>query len=334
MYKYVLLSIIILIPYIFLVSCLDTQDIINNTDNKTDAIEHNKPFIVQALYFQPKNAPSYEEMKPKIQDLLFRAHRIFGAQINRNGFEWKSFNILHDDNDEIIVHHVKGDNDKNYYSKSTSRILNALPDEFNFAEPYDKKDNIMVIIVGGVDNVAETASGVGNGFTNGRFGGYAIIAGKRFGSILIGHELGHVFGLLHTTDCKNCLMRHNLYNDKLQHYEARWLDKHYAFNLERHNDFLYPNIDKEYYKISDTDNGSIKIEFKAKSTIGLHQAHLYYIPGGVIAGWQYLNGEEESIISFEVKKDILINKRIYLSVMNINGGIGEYKFGVLLRSGE
>lgn len=270
-------------------------------------------FVVQTIYFQPTDAPDIDKIREKIQDIMKETQDLYKSEMNRHGFGNKTFRLQERDN-KVIVHHVNGNNASHHYeNNSWNRILADLPNKFNTnTEPWNKQDSIMVIIVGGIRHIDGWAWGVGWPRHSNRYGGTCINAegSGHFNAHLIFHEIGHCFGLYHKEP--------NIHADgKLEHYEARWLDKHYHFNNITNN-FTFPKTLKDNPIMTNMENSIIRFELDVTSNIGLHQAQIFRKSDIIVIDWDYLNGNNRDTATFEVSREKW-DTTVVLQIMDTRG---------------
>ena len=268
-------------------------------------------FIVETIYFKPSDIAQVRT--DKIKEFVDAAQELYASEMDRNGFGKKTFRLERDANRDIIIHKVNGRHDWQYYTFNTwEKIQPELPDRFNpDTPPWDKQDRVRLIIVGGLEATNGVSWGAGWPYHSNRYGGGVLIATNsgHFTAGLIFHELGHAFGLYHKPEGKD--------PEALEHYEARWLDKHYQFN-NRTNNFILPKVEWQNPKLTALKPDNIKLEVIASSDIGLHQAEVYRQHDIRVIDWDYLNGEKRDVITLEANRRNW-DSNIVLKVMDTGG---------------
>ena len=274
-------------------------------------IETHARFIVETIYFKPSDIGNHR--MDKIKKMVEGAQILYEMEMDRNGFGKKTFRLERDANRDIIIHRVNGRHGWQHYTFNTwEKIQPELPDRFNpDTPPWDKQDRVRLIIVGGLEATNGVSWGAGWPYHSNRYGGGVLIATNsgHFTEGLIFHELGHAFGLHHKPEGKD--------PEVLEHYEARWLDKHYQFN-NRVNNFVLPKVEWQNPKLTALKPDSIKLEVIANSDIGLHQAEVYRQHDIQVIDWDYLNGEKRSVITLEANRHNWDSK-VVLKVMDTIG---------------
>ncbi len=282
-----------------------------------------KSFLIQVVYFEPSNSKRFKKMKPKIEKSILDSQRIFGLGLQAHGFGFKTFKYEKDEKGKLVIHVVKGKHKVMHYKDKThNRVLSEVPREFQFfgGAPGKNKDKIVVFVVGGVSVVESSRAGFGYNFQNGRYGGLCFIAGNRISSMLVGHEIGHTFGLFHRNSCNGCLMNasRNM-GDVLKPEQARWLDKSYFFNDKKSNR-VYPNIRDENYVMRKFGN-SLQFQLGISSETGLHQIRVHKWRFGPTFLRKYYNGEKKTILFINVNKNNIPKEGFYVTVMNTDGAM-------------
>ena len=248
-------------------------------------------FIVETIYFKPSDIANART--DKTEAVVDAAQELYASQMDSNGFGRKTFRLEREGNGKVKVHIVRDRHGWRHYLNGTwDKVLPELSDRFNpTTPPWDKQDSIRLIIIGGV-NFVNGNWGQGWPHHSNRYGGNVIIAedSGHFDRVLVFHELGHAFGLYHKPEGSDA--------GALEHYEARWLDKHYHFN-NRANNFTFPKVEVHNPKLIATKEDKIRMEVIANSNIGLHQAMLVKNDDIQVIGWDYLNGDNRAIISIE-----------------------------------
>ena len=261
----------------------------------TTNIYSQNQFVVQTIYFKPTDAVPFENIKDRIANIMNETQQLYADEMERNGFNRKTFKLERDGNNKIKIHLVNGKNNTQYYiDKVYDKLLPELPDKFNpNTPPVNKQDSIRLIIVGGINFVSlPNIIGLGWGYNTLRYGGEAVVvANHNFTTGLVFHELGHCFGLYHIVISIHLL----------EDYEARWLDKHYHFN-NKNNNFTYPKPIHKNPTLTDIGNDIIKFELPVISDIGLYQAQIFNVRNIIVLDWDYFNGEQQGVVSFEIPR--------------------------------
>lgn len=160
-------------------------------------------FVVHVIYFKPTDAGDIDS---NYHDRILKdIQKYLQSEMTRHGFTDKTFPLELDDDDKLVIHTINGKHNGEHYFREdmyrmfTDLIEPELPVEFNNQRNWNSRDNVHLIIVGGV----KIAGNRGMGFTwhAGRWGGNATVrmsAIEQFPNhylALVAHELGHAFAL-------------------------------------------------------------------------------------------------------------------------------------------
>ena len=284
-------------------------------------------FVVKTIFFKPTDAAVVSDAK--IAGLLRGAQRLYADEMQRQGFGRKTFR-LEEINGNVSVHRVNGRRTWNQYLNNTwENVLAELPDRFNpNTEPWEKQDDIHIIIVGGIHLVDNSGWGVGWPHHSNRYGGNMVVAANsgHLNISLIAHELGHCFGLYHKPEGTDPDP------PSLEHYEARWLDRHYHFN-NRANNFTFPRTIGSPTLTAVPKMDKIQFQLQVSSNIGLHQAVVIRDPNVLVVGWDYMNGETHGTIEFQADRWKWRNK-VTVMIMDTLGNYHMKDFHVTLPEHE
>ena len=164
-------------------------------------------FDVHVIYFKPTDAGDIDhEYHDKIMKDI---QQYYQSEMTRHGFTDKTFPLETDtDNKLIIIHIINAKHNSEHYfrdtmSKMFKEIEPELPFKFNNQQNWDSRDNVHLIVVGGVRMDRNLLGTQGMGFTwlGGRWGGNAAANMNYINHFphhylgLVAHELGHALGL-------------------------------------------------------------------------------------------------------------------------------------------
>ena len=268
------------------------------------------PFIVQTIYFQPTNAPAPTD---RIAELMIKVQDLYRAEMERNGYDAKTFRLEKDNAGKVVVHTIEGQHNIAHYQATTSAsILRELPAKFK------NKNNIQVVIVAGLRGVNNTQCGVGWPTVGGSNGGSAFIAMAcgSFGVRLIAHELGHAFGLYHNIIGTPSIMGGGNKNE-LNDYESRWLDKHHYFN----NVHRINNIPKvvNVLPFKAIELKTVLFRFNIENIDELHQAQAFRASDTSIVAWCELENNKDTAEFLISRSIIRKEQQLWLQIMDTQG---------------
>ena len=294
-------------------------------------------FVVRVVYFQPTDAPdgNWHQINSIIQD----AKRIY--QDAMGSYNSKTFDYEKDANGNLKVALVKGNNISEFYATADgyNRVNIEMHNSFNFFNQ-NTHNSANLVIVSGVDKFTDTLVGAAIPINGRKSGGYAwVCGGVHFNSILVAHEIGHIFGLHHNSDT-SYLMYASATGRSLFDYETSWLNKSHYFN-NKHDQSNIP-VFVGYHGNTSIDKNENLFKFELKSDAGLHQV-VVEIFGLVVAKSITVHGNHR-VIEVPMHRNYFRNhKTIRLNIMDINGNIAAivlnpdyaeayyYRGGALLR---
>ena len=235
-----------------------------------------QPERVRLFYFLPRDRPVRPDRVTAFRQLVKDAQQFYADEMERHGFGRKIFRVETDKDGEPFVHHVDGNFKDAYYHKGTAdKVWKEITQRFDV--PKD-------LYVCAIDISNEMINGdtCGEGKTVWREGGQEIIipaSGHCFNVGLLGHELGHGFGLAHDFRDDAHLMSYGALRNELSSCAAEWLDANPFFNTDQSSSNTPFQINKDTTvkmlpPIEVPPNG-VRLRFKVNDPDGLHQAQLY-----------------------------------------------------------
>ena len=162
-------------------------------------------FDVHVLYFKPIDAPDVDhEYHDKIMKDIQKYYQL---EMTRHGFTDKTFPLETDENGKLVIHTINAKHNTDHYDTNANDNWNSvrseLPYKFNNDLNWDSRDNVHLIILGGLQMHGQWGRGFAWGHTwhSGRWGGNAIVTMDMIDDFphhylsVVAHELGHAFGL-------------------------------------------------------------------------------------------------------------------------------------------
>lgn len=292
-------------------------------------------FIVRVIYFKPQDASpiNHEKYNEIIKDM----QEFFWKEMIRLGYGNKTFRIETDDNDDLIIHTVNGRHAGEHY---TGEIFNAyyqkiskeIPFAINNTTNREQQDNIYIVIVGGVEIVADgLGSPWGGGWTfSGNAVGGSAIVNENFENLypnhfksIIGHEFGHALEWQHNTS-PNALMGPLPFGSfgQITDFEARLLNKHHFFN-DVHILNGPPEVVGDV-NLKSVGKNTIRLQIEVQSQVGLY--HCQISKGQDYLGSDDIEGQND-FVEIDIPRHTLFNgDTIDVLIMDINGNKKERRF--------
>ena len=267
-------------------------------------------FIVRTIYFQPTDAPG---PTPQISELLTETQDFFRSEMERHGYGAKTFRHETDGNGNIDIHIIKGKHKADHYLQDTyRRVGQELP--FKFTLDPIAKDNVHVIVIGGMNELDNGSVGYAWYYHGDKSGGVAVIGAKALEFRLVAHEIGHTFGLKHT-GLPGALMGSS--DDRLLDYETHWLDRHHFFN-----DTQIRNNLPQFVKILPIEalkDRMVRFKIVAQSKNGLYHAQMYVHRWSFVIGATAIQGKDATFEIDARRGYIRKDNQVSIQIMDIHG---------------
>lgn len=172
-------------------------------------------FDVHVLYFKPIDAP---EIDREYHDKILKdIQKYYQSEMTRHGFTNKTFPLETDKDNKLVIHIINAKHDSDHYDISgdgnwelkeeialfKEKIEPELPFRFNNQQNWDSRDNVHLIVIGGLQMNGNWNGGTAIGHTwhGGRWGGNASVTMDMINDFpnhyigVVAHELGHAFAL-------------------------------------------------------------------------------------------------------------------------------------------
>ena len=237
-------------------------------------------YIVRVIYFHPNDIEPQEDSVNTLKTMVKDIQTFYADEMERHGYGRKTFRLETDANDDVILHHMKGNFDHTRYNDDI-RSPNAR-NEIEGRLDFSKK----IIYLIWVDRYAPEAHA---GAVKGNAGGESVrgetwIFPFNFDSgvwwvyrdawTTIAHEIGHAFGLRHDFRNHTYIMSYGSeYRSELSSCAAKWLEAHKYFN-----DTATPINDNTAIQMLPLTlaepSATIRFQFEISDPDGLHQVIL------------------------------------------------------------
>ena len=272
-------------------------------------------YDIKMVHFLPAGETSTAQERENIRRFTRSAQNLYRNEMARHGYANKTFTLDHQ------VYVVEGRKKPNTYTS-----IAMLDRDFqHFRDKHGNRHGYLVFVK--IESIPGGWNcGVAGSWNNGQnrgdiYGGRAYIAYSdkcllSHKEILIGHEIGHVFGLRHDLNqVPNTIMTTG---KTLSPMQADWLSvSHYfqrkqkfgrAPELKHQHGFI--NSDEDYIVIMSVEDDS-----------GLHYAQLWY---DHIAHFFKLQGQND-IVVFQIHAHSVIHNKLNVTLVDIDGNRTYYK---------
>ena len=301
-----------------------------------------EPRIVRLVYFLPSDRAPQRDIDTKLDTLIGDVQQFYADEMERHGFEGKTFTFETDENGRAMVHHVDGQFTDSYYHQGTFGKVSK-----EIAEKFDMPQHIyMVAIDVSNERIGTRSCGEANRFWD-RGGREFIIpaSGDCFNVLTTAHELGHAFGLDHDFRNDAYIMSYGITSirgrnrDRISKCAAEWLDAHRFFNSNQTAFNESAQINKrtviQMLPPLAYSPKAIRLRFEVTDTDGLHQAQLI-IPTTVtdpvegsrikLHGCKPLSGTNNSLEFITTELTVDPAAEVILQVIDVYGGITRSRF--------
>ena len=285
-----------------------------------------EPHTVRLIYFLPNDRAPQQDIDTKLDTLIREVQQFYADEMERHGFEGKTFTFETNVNGKAAVHHVDGQfTDSHYHQNTAHKVREEIQQQFY--APHR-------IYAVAIDISSERLCGEAKALPVDRSDKMFVMpaSGHCFNLSLAAHELGHTFGLQHD-------FRNDVYTmsygkrGRLSKCAAEWLDANRFFNSSQ-TSFNEPATIQILPPLAYSSN-AIRLRFEVTDTDGLHQAQLI-IPttardpvegsGIKLHGCKSLRGENSSLEFITTELTVEPATEVILHVIDVYGGITRSRF--------
>ena len=167
-------------------------------------------FDVHIIYFKPTDAGNIDKVYH--DTILKDIQKYLQSEMTRHGFTDKTFPLELDTDGKVVIHTVNGNHNTAHYDPENpdnnfdifdDRVEPELPFQFNNQQNWASRDNVQLIIMGGIKLNGDWDGGEEWGFAwhGGRWGGVAFVTMDKINDFpnhylgVVAHNLGYAFGL-------------------------------------------------------------------------------------------------------------------------------------------
>ena len=303
--------------------------------DNTESLNVGEPRTVRLIYFLPSDRSPQRDIDVKMDTLIREVQQFYADEMERHGFEEKTFTFENDATGKTVVHRVDGQFTDSYYHQGTFGKVSK-----EIAEKFDMPQHIYFVAVDISSELIDSWCGEASRFWD-RGGREFIIpaSGHCFNVLTTAHELGHAFGLDHDFRNDTYIMSYGSNRIRLSKCAAEWLDAHRFFNSSQTSFNESARTNKSaaiqmFPPLAYSPN-AIRLRFEVTDTDGLHQAQLIIpttaadpVEGSRIKlhGCKSLNGESNTIEFITTELTMEPATEVILQVIDVYGGITRSRF--------
>ena len=290
---------------------------------------------VRVVYFLPNDRQPQPDIDTKLDTLIKDVQRFYADEMERHGFDRKTFRLETDEDGNAIVHHVKGRyGDAHYRNNTEQSVFEETEEQFDRSKNIyfyviDASSEVLYFNDGEGEACGQGAGGTGGGHSTLPASGACIVGD--FGFTNAAHELGHAFGLAHDFHDDAYIMSYgHIYRSKLSLCHAEWLNAHRYFNAAQtstHNsETMIKMLPSEI-----SPPHALRLRFQINDPDGLHHVRLLTPATEIYEGVGFpklldcksLNGDNNTVEFITTELALAHSEKeklpIILQVMDVNG---------------
>ena len=258
-----------------------------------------EPRTVRMIYFLPNDRSYRADVVQKMKDEIRTVQTFYAEQMQAAGYGAITFRFETDPQGEPMIHRVDGGHpDSHYLDNTIDSVSNELSGLFNLdANIY------LTVIDNSIDRVSSSGCSAGGfGWRQSKNAGGVLVANE-FEWDLLGHELGHAFGLLHDFRNATYVMSYGQVQNQLSVCSAEFLVVHPYFNpdvpIEEGSSLTIELISPRTYPAG---SKNVSIQLKVSDSEELHQVLLFgsnAFGTSSLMACRRLGREKDALIEFD-----------------------------------
>ena len=284
-----------------------------------------EPRTVRLIYFLPSDRSPQQNIDTKLDTLIRDVQQFYTDEMERHGFEGKTFTFENDATGKAVVHRVDGQFTDSYYRQNSfHKVWDEIREQF-----YTPQNNIYFTAIDiGNERVGRSYNEVCSvGDSHGASTGHVLIpaSGDCFNLKTAAHELGHAFGLEHDFRSDAYIMSFGRDPDKLSECAAEWLEAHRYFNIDQSQTHFDNPTTIQMLSPLASPPYAIRLRFEVTDPDGVHQVQLLTpatirnqgLSQSKLLSCKRLNGETDTI---EIE---LITNQLTVNSEHFRDGVSE-----------
>ncbi len=278
--------------------------------------------IVKVIYFVPRDRTFQWTIPQTLDTQIKKVQSLYADQMEAHGFGRKTFGIETDDDDTLIVHPVFGlHDDTHYHEDSLNKTIDEISGRFNI------ETDVYLIVLDVSTELVDGYCGIG------RYdGGPAIVPASGDcmkddnGVVLIAHELGHTFNLVHDFRNDSHIMSYGHNRTEFSDCAAALLNVSPFFNDSRNNTNTSASIELLTPWTYPANAETVSLQFKVSDSDGIYQVQFEHAPAEDIASLtdcKKFDNTETETVEFTLPPDAssVETNRVWIRVVDQNGYI-------------
>ena len=275
---------------------------------------------VRLIYFYPNDRRPQPSINAQVDRIIKDVQVFYARELERHGHGIKTYRFESDAEENVLVHHIKGQFDQAYYQDNPyNKILTEIYTHFDRSQ-----DIFLLFLEVSGEFLGRDVCGLGGVHGNG--GGSAMFPalGDCFSFRIVAHELGHALGLYHDHREPNLMSGSTGYLARLSESASLFLAVHPIFNSHQVHFNALPKVQR-LFPIA-LPSGNISIRFAVTHEVELHQVQLYTeaipidpLPGTKLLAGQHLNGKTATFEFPITELTATPNDPISLQLTDIHG---------------
>lgn len=294
--------------------------------------------IVKVVYFIPSDQKPNNNVVKQMRTVIKRTQQFFADEMERHGFDRKTFELETNEKGIVKVHQVKGKRNVKVYHQGED-VYEEIYEQLNSKQYAPEHIFFILTEEGKRPKYFRDCGAAGPRGNNLSPGGVVGIFSKCLGFQIAVHELGHAFGLYHDWRNNKYMMSYGANPDRLSYCAAEWLNAHRAFNTNQSDTNEPASVKMLPPTLADSPN-AVRLRFEITDLDGIHQVQLIAetnLQNGYfgLIGCRELNGKSSGTVEFTAK----LNPKTHyvkLQMIDVNGSFHprweDYRFPIDMNS--